>query len=93
MAEQLRVDAEGLRSHAAVCDASAAALPLPTPATAGHTAQASTSAVSAGHALVDAVAARLAARATSTGFKLRTADGVYRHTDGDSAQSISSVQV
>lgn len=95
MADAIKVDAEGLQSHAGVCDTSAASLAgITAPVAAGHHTQASTSAVTTGHALIDTVTASLADRATSTGDKLRTAATGYTNTDGDSGQAIATtVQV
>lgn len=95
MADAIRVDSEGLHVHAALCDIVAAALAGgATPAASGAAYQATAAAVVQGHEAVEQAAAALATRATSTGFKLRTADGVYRTTDSDSAQSITAtVQV
>lgn len=91
MADAIRVDSEGLRAHAALCDMVAADLAgRPTPAASGAAHQATTAAVVRGHGAVQQAAAALAARVSSTGFKLRTADGVYRTTDSDSAQSITA---
>lgn len=95
MSDALRVDAEGLRSHADVCDSSAASLAgVTAPVAAGHHTQASTSAVTTGHSLIDAVTSALSDRATSTGDKLRAAAASYTSTDGDSGQTIATtVQV
>lgn len=94
MGERLRVSSDGLLSHAGVCDTAASTLPVPAPPAAGHLTQATTAAVARGHALIDAVAARLSGRATTTGTTLRTAAGVYVTTDDGNAQSISAtVQV
>ena len=91
--ESIRVDAEGLRTHAGVCDAAAASLSgASAPAASGHLTQATVSAVQYGHTLLRGVIAALAARATSTGDSLRSAAGVYVATDGDSAQSIRTLQ-
>lgn len=40
---------------------------------------------------MSAAAGALAARATSTGYKVRTADGVYRTTDAESGQSLAAI--
>ena len=94
MGEIVRVSSDGLLSHAGACDAAAATLPVPVPPAAGHLTQPTTVAVVRGHALVDAVAAHLSGRATSTGTTLRTAAGEYGTTDSENAQSISTtVQV
>jgi len=95
MSYALRVDAEGLQSHADVCDTAAASLSVITaPAAAGHHTQTSTSAVTAGHSLIDGVTTTFSDRAASTGETLRTAAASYTSTDGDSAQAISTtVQV
>lgn len=95
MAEQLRVDAEGLQSHADLCDSAAASLAgITAPVAAGHHTQASTSAVTMGHSLIDGVTSALSDRATSTGATLRVAAASYTRTDGDSGQAISTaVQV
>ena len=94
MGEHIRVDGEGLLSHAGVCDTAGAAIPAPAPSAAGHSTQATTAAVAQGHALTDAVEGRLSGRATATGTTLRTAAGAYVSTDGGNAQSISAtVQV
>lgn len=94
MGGQLRVDADGLRTHAQVCDAAASALSgAAAPTAAGHSTQATASAVMTGHELVDSLASKLSARATSFGYKLRTASGMYVTTDVDSGQAISTVQV
>lgn len=95
MADVVRVDSEGLHAHAALCDTVSAALTATaSPAAAGAAHQATATAVANGNDAVEQAAAALSARATSTGFKLRTADGVYRTTDNDSAQSITTtVQV
>jgi len=92
MAHAIKVDAEGLNSHAATCDTAAITLSAAaTPAPAGHLTQASTAAVAHGHALVRAATAALSGRATSTGDKLRAAAADYTGTDGDSAQAISTI--
>lgn len=95
MTDAIKVDAEGLHTHAAVCDTTSAALTTaqaPTATGAAH--QATTAAVTHGNALVQTAAATLAGRATSTGDKLRVAAGNYTTTDGGSAQAISTtVQV
>jgi len=91
MADAVRVDSEGLQSHAALCDAAAAALPVPAPSAAGQASQATTAAIARAHALVDAVAAKLVTRVASTGLKLRTADGVYRTTDAVSARNLGAI--
>lgn len=95
MADAIRVDAAGLQAHAAVCDTASAALTtVQAPTAAGAVHQATTAAVTRGNALVQAAAAILAGRATSTGDKLRSAAGNYSTTDGGSAQTISTtVQV
>lgn len=94
MADAIKVDAEGLHSHAGVCDTAAASLAgITAPASAGHHTQASSSAVTTGHALIDTVTSTLSDRATSTGDKLRAAAASYTRTDGDSGQAISTVQV
>lgn len=95
MADAIRVDSDGLHAHAALCDfVSASIAAAETPACGGAAHQATTAAVAEGHSAVEQAAVTLSARATSTGFKLRTADGVYRTTDNDSAQSITTtVQV
>ena len=89
------VDAEGLHTHSAVCDAASAALTAAqAPTATGAVHQATTAAVTRGNALVQTAAATLAGRATSTGDKLRAAAGNYTTTDGGSAQAISTtVQV
>ena len=97
--EHVTVDSDGLLSHAGVCDTAAAAIRAAAfraaaPSAAGHLTQATTAAVAQGHALIDAIAARLSERATATGTTLCTAAGKYAGTDSDSAQSISTtVQV
>lgn len=95
MADAVKVDAEGLHTHAAVCDTASAALTTAaTPAATGTVHQATTAAVTRGNALVQTAAATLAGRATSTGDKLRAAAGNYSTTDGGSAQAITTtVQV
>ncbi|WP_166555356.1 type VII secretion target [Mycolicibacterium sp. CBMA 226] len=94
MSDALRVDAEGLQSHAEVCDTAAASLSgITAPAAEGDHTQASTSAVTTGHSLIDNVTATLAGRATSTGETLRAAAASYTRSDGDSGQAISTVQV
>ncbi|CPT81026.1 Protein of uncharacterised function (DUF2580) [Mycobacteroides abscessus] len=94
MAEAIKVDAEGLRSHAAMCDIAAAALSAAAaPAPTGHLTQATVSAVQHGHTSVRGVLTALAVRATSTGDTLRAAAGAYAATDDDSAQSIRTLQV
>lgn len=94
MGEIVRVSSDGLLSHVGICDTAAATLPVPAPSAAGHLTQPTTAAVVHGHALVDAVAAHLSGRATSTSTTLRTAAGEYGTTDGENAQSISAtVQV
>ncbi|SHP28338.1 Protein of uncharacterised function (DUF2580) [Mycobacteroides abscessus subsp. abscessus] len=95
MPDAIKVDAEGLHSHADVCDTTAAFLAgITAPASAGHHTQASSSAVTTGHSLIDTVTSTLAGRATSTGEKLRAAAASYTRTDGDSGQAISTtVQV
>ncbi|WP_157896130.1 type VII secretion target [Mycobacteroides chelonae] len=91
MSDAIKVDAEGLHTHAAVCDTASAALTgTQTPAAAGTVHQATTAAVQHGNALVQAAAATLAGRATSTGDKLRAAAGNYTSTDCGSAQAIST---
>lgn len=94
MTESIRVDAEGLRAHAGVCDSAAASLSgVSAPAVSGHLTQATVSAVQQGHTLLRGVLTALALRATSTGDTLRSAAGVYVASDGDSAQSIRTLQV
>jgi|KBSSwiStaDraftv2_1062776.scaffolds.fasta_scaffold481646_3 hypothetical protein len=92
---ELHVDPSGLHAAATECEAVSTALAeTSTPPTGGHVTQASAAAVAHGHALVDAIASRLAVRATSTGYQLHTASGVYRRTDGDSESAITTtVQV
>ncbi len=95
MADAIKVDAEGLRSHADVCDTAAASVAgINAPVAAGHHTQASSSAVTTGHALIDGVTTTLSGRASSTGEKLRAAAASYTRTDGDSGQAIATtVQV
>jgi len=88
--ERIAVDSAGLLSHAGVCDLSASTIPVPAPAAAGHLTQATTAAVAHGHALVNALAAQLTERATSTGTTLRAAAGEYISTDSGNAQTIST---
>lgn len=90
MGEHITVDGEGLLSHAGVCDISASSIPVLAPAAAGHLTQATTAAVAHGHALVNALAAQLTERATSTGTTLRAAAGEYISTDSGNAQTIST---
>lgn len=91
MADAIKVDAEGLHAHAAVCDTASAALTsAQAPTAAGAVHQATTAAVQHGNALVQTVAATLAGRATSTGDKLRAAAGNYTSTDGGSAEAITT---
>jgi len=91
VADAVKVDAEGLHSHADVCDTAAASLAgINAPAAGGHHTQASTSAVTMGHSLIDTVTATLSGRATSTGETLRSAAASYTRTDGDSGQAIST---
>lgn len=91
MADAVKVDAEGLHAHAAVCDTASAALTsAQAPTATGAVHQPTTAAVTHGNALVQAAAATLAGRATSTGDKLRGAAGSYITTDGDSGQAIST---
>lgn len=91
MAEAMRVDGDGLRAHAELCETVAADLAAPAPASAGHTTQATTAAVAQGHALIDTIATKLTARTISTGQKVRTADGVFRTTDAMSARNLGAV--
>ncbi|BBX87939.1 type VII secretion target [Mycolicibacterium aubagnense] len=92
MSDVVRVDAEGLASHAAVCDSVADALSgRVAPTATGHITQASTSAVTTGHGIIDAVTGHLAARATSFGYKLRVASGVYVDTDEAGAGTIAAI--
>lgn len=91
MGDAMRVDDDGLRAHAEVCDTVAADLSTPAPTTDGHATQATTVAVARGHALIDTFTARLSTRATSTGQKLRVADDVYRTTDSVSARNLAAV--
>lgn len=95
MVDAIKVDAEGLHAHAAVCDTASAALTsAQAPTAVGAVHQPTTAAVTHGNALVQAAAATLAGRATSTGDKLRSAAGGYTATDGGSAQAITTtVQV
>ena len=94
MGEHIAVDSAGLLSHAGVCDTAASVMPVPAPSAAGHLTQATTAAVEHGHALIDAVAAQLAGRATATGTTLRAAAGEYVGTDRGNAQAINTtVQV
>lgn len=95
MSDALRVDAEGLQSHADVCDTAAASLAgITAPVAPGHHTQASSSAVTTGHSLLDTVTSILSERLTNTGARLRTAAADYTRTDGDSGQTISTtVQV
>lgn len=95
MSDAVKVDAEGLQSHADVCDTAAASLAgITAPVAAGHATQASTSSVTTGHSLIDTVTSSLSDRAMSTGDKLRTAAADYTRTDGESGQAIATtVQV
>ncbi|BBX83740.1 hypothetical protein [Mycolicibacterium aubagnense] len=87
---ELKVDPSGLSTAAATCKAASAALAeTQAPPATGHATQASAAAVAHGHQLIDAIASRLAAQASLTGYKLHTADGVYRRTDAGSGQAIS----
>ncbi len=89
MADGMKVDAEALRTHAATCDSAAAFLTgTASPASAGSVHQATTAAVAQGNALVQAAAAILAGRATSTGERLRGGAGDYTAADAGSAQAI-----
>ena len=90
MGEHIRVDSEGLLSHAIMCDSAAMAIPVPAPPAAGHLTHAPAAAVARGHTLTNTVATQLSHRATDTGATLRTAAGAYVSTDGGSAQSIST---
>lgn len=90
MGEHIRVDIEGLLSHAGMCNRAAMALPVPAPPAAGHLTQATAVAVARGHTLTHTVATQLSYRATDTGAILRTAAAAYVSTDGGSAQSIST---
>lgn len=90
MGELVRISSDGLRALATQCDTAAAALTTTSPAT-GPMHQATAVAVAAGHEAVEAVGAALAARATSFGYKVRTADGVYRTADADSGQNLGAV--
>lgn len=91
MADSIKVDAEGLQSHADVCDTAAASLAgITGPVAAGHHTQVSTSAVTTGHSLIDSVTSTLSDRATTTGDKLRSAAAAYAKTDGDSGQAIAT---
>ncbi|CPR69836.1 type VII secretion target [Mycobacteroides abscessus] len=91
MSDAIKVDAEGLHTHAAMCDSASAALTsAQAPTAAGAVHQPTTAAVTHGNALVQAAAATLAGRATSTGDKLRVAAGDYATTDGGSAQAITT---
>ncbi|TDK89972.1 type VII secretion target [Mycolicibacterium mucogenicum] len=91
MSDALRVDSEGLQSHADVCDTTAASLlGITAPVAAGHHTQASMSAVTTSHSLIDTVTSTLSNRATSTGETLRAAAASYTRTDGDSGQAIST---
>lgn len=93
MAESIRVDADGLRAHAGVCNGAAASLAgASAPSASGHLTQATVSAVQHGHTVLREVLSALAGRATSTGDTLRSAAGMYVATDGDSAQSIRTLQ-
>jgi hypothetical protein len=87
----LRVNSDGLRALASQCDAAAAGVSTIAPTGGGHPFQATASAVAAGHGAVSSIGAALAARATSFGYKLRTADGVYRTADADSGQNLGAV--
>jgi hypothetical protein len=51
--------------------------------------QATSAAVTGGYADIRAVMGQLSARIASTGYKLRTASGVYRTTDEGSAQTLA----
>jgi len=94
VADAIKVDAEGLHMHAAVCDSAAAALSGGAASTsAGHLTQPSAADVAHGNTLVRAATAKLVGRATSTGETLRTAAASYTATDGDSGQAIAAVQV
>lgn len=91
MADSIKVDTEGLLSHAQVCDAVWASLDgAAAPAGRGHLTQASTAAVAHGNGLVQAVTTTLSRRAIGTGDTLRTAAGGYVTTDGDSGQAIAT---
>ncbi|OHU52352.1 hypothetical protein BKG82_19005 [Mycobacteroides chelonae] len=86
------VDPDGLRALAALCgDVADALTDAQTAPTAGPAGQGTAAAVAAGHDAVNTAAAALAARATSTGYKLRTADGVYRTTDAESGHNLAAI--
>ncbi|CAM5681219.1 type VII secretion target [Mycolicibacterium aubagnense] len=94
MGGSIKVDGDGLNTLAGQCDTAAAALTgAPRPAAAGALHQATTAAVEHGHALVQAAAAALAGRATSTGTKLRTAATTYASTDAGSGQQIRTNEI
>lgn len=86
------VDPDGLRALAALCGDIADALTGAGIApTAGPPRQGTAAAVTAGHDAVSTAATALAARASATGYKLRTADGVYRTTDAESGQNLAAI--
>lgn len=86
------VDPDGLRALAVLCgDVADALTDAPTAPTAGPAGQGTAAAVATGHDAVSAAAGALVARATSTGYKVRTADGVYRTTDAESGQNLAAI--
>ncbi|RIS67513.1 hypothetical protein D2E70_16195 [Mycobacteroides abscessus] len=87
MADAIKVDAEGLHAHAAVCNTASAPT---TPTAGGPVYQALTAAVAQGNALVQSAAATFAGRATSTSDQLHAAVGNYTTTDGGSAQAMTT---
>lgn len=94
MGGSIKVDSDGLNTLAGQCDTVATALTgVPPPAASGSLHQATTAAVTHGNALVQAAAASLASRVTSTGTTLRTAATRYANGDAGSAQQIHTVEV
>lgn len=86
------VDPDGLRALAVLCgDAADALTGAETAPPAGPAEQGTAAAVTAGHDAVNTAAAALAERATSTGYKLRTADGVYRTIDAESGHNLAAI--
>lgn len=85
----IEVDSQGLGVLAAQCDQASNALNIVPAPMAGPARQATATAVAGAYTDFHAAAGVLAARATSTGYKLRTASGLYHTTDDESAQNLT----
>ncbi|WP_071288662.1 type VII secretion target [Mycolicibacterium llatzerense] len=93
MGESIKVDAEGLRAHAAMCDTIADAVtasPVTEPTT-NRLHLATAAAVADGHDAVMAAATCVAARVAATASALHAAATSYTDTDIESAQDLTAI--